>query len=239
MSIAVNVDLGYHNEVMLKRAILIYENARTSYDGPTDTFASVHGVRYDGAIPSLEPGKLVSIEAVRDLSKALQQVSGLELLPPHVLAANSETLAWFEPARTRVMFFQCSDPLLTQLSGTPFKQPALLFIAQQRRLRVLALDNDERPTAESKLYVAPYWNTNTSGVCLGSTPLPESLCVRNSEGYSGGFFTSAFTHGSNTLLYRNWGGTMGELWQHVNEQGHFPLEYLISLESTVGDLFHG
>ena len=238
MSVSVNVHLGYQNEVMLKRAILIYENARQDYGGPTDSFASVHAVRYDDATPVLEPGSLVSLEGVQELNKALSPVSGLELLPAHVLAANSENLVWFEPARERVLFYECSDPLLTRLSGSSFPQPALLFIAGHRSLRVLALDNDERPTTESKLYMAPYWNTSTRGVCLGSTPLPESLSVNDTEGYSGSFFASAFTHGSNTLLYRNWGGTMGELWQHVAEQGHFPTEHLVPLEQTVGDLFH-
>lgn len=238
MSISVNVHLGYQNEVMLKRAILIYENARQDYGGPTDSFASAHAVRYDDATPVLEPGSLVSLEGVRELNKALSPVSGLELLPSHVLATNSEHLIWYEPARPRVMFYACSDPLLTQLSGSNFPQPALLFIAGHRSLRVLALDSNERPTPGSELYTAPYWNTSTRGVCLGSTPLPESLSVNDTEGYSGSFFASAFTHGSNTLLYRNWLGTMGELWQRVREQGRFPNEHLVPLGSTLGELLH-
>ncbi len=238
MSIDVQVQLGYHNEVMLKKAILIYENACDTYGAPADTFASVHTVRYDGATPMLEPGTLANVEAVRELSQALSPVSGLELLPPHVLAANNENLVWFEPARERVMFYACNDPLLTQLSGSSFPQPPLLFIAGHRSLRVLALDNDERPTAASRLYTAPYWNTSTSGVCLGSTSLPDTLSVKDTAGYSSGFFASAFTHGSSNLLYRNWGGTMGELWQRVREEGHFPTEQLVPLTETLGDLFH-
>lgn len=238
MSVSVNVHLGYHNEVMLRRAILIYENAKQDYGGPSDTFATVHTVRYDNEVPLLEPGALVSIDAVRSLNKHLSPVSGLELLPPHVLAANSETLVWFEPPKERVMFYQANDPLLTQLSGSSFPQPALLFIAGHHSLRVLALDSDERPMAETRLYTAPYWNTNPRGVCLGSTPLPASLSAQDTEGYSGGFFASAFTHGSNTLLYRNWLGTMGELWQHIQPLGHFPTEHLVPFEQTLGDLFH-
>lgn len=238
MSVSVNVHLGYHNEVMLRRAILIYENTQQDYGGPSDIFATVHDVRYDNEVPLLEPGTLVSIDAVRYLNKHLSPVSGLELLSPHVLAANSETLVWFEPARERVMFYQTKDPLLTQLSGQAFPQPALLFIAGSQSLRVLALDANERPTPDSKLYAAPYWNTSTSGVCLGSTSIPDSLSAQDTEGYSSGFFASAFTHGSNTLLYRNWLGTMGELWQHIQQQGHFPTEHLVPIEQTLGDLFH-
>jgi PRTRC genetic system protein B len=238
VSIDVQVSLGYHNEVMLKRAILIYENTQPTYGGPNDTFASVHAVRYDGATPLLEAGMLVSVEALRKLSKALGPVSGLELLPPHVLAANTENLVWFEPARERAMFFQCSDPLLMQLSGSSFPQPALLFIAGHRSLRVLALDNDNRPNEASRLYTAPYWNTNPSGVCLGSTSLPDSLSAKDTQGYSGGFFASAFTHGSCNLLYRNWLGTMGELWQKVKSDGTFSTEHLVPLEQTLGGLFH-
>lgn len=238
MSIDVQVQLGYHNEAMLKKAILIYENAQDTYGAPADTFASVHTVRYDSATPSLEPGTLASVEAVRELSQALSPVSSLELLLPHILAANSENLVWFEPARERVMFYACSDPLLTQLSGSSFPQPALLFVAGHRSLRVLALAHDERPTAASRLYTSPYWNTSISGVCLGSTSLPDTLSAKDTAGYSSGFFASAFTHGSSNLLYRNWGGTMGELWQHVREKGHFPTEQLVPLAETLGDLFY-
>ena len=236
MAISVNVELGYRNTVKLSRAILIYENARQDYGGPSDTFASVHKVRYDGATPLLEPGTSVTLEAVRELSKALNPVSVLELLPTQVLAVSSEALVWYEPARERVMFYACNDPLLMKLSGSSFPQPALLFIAGQRQLKVLALDSNERPTAASQLYVAPYWNTTPQGVCLGSTTLPDTLKAKDTQGYSGGFFASAFTHGSNTLLYRGWGGTMGELWQHARQHRHFPTKQLVPLESTLGDL---
>lgn len=238
MSIDVQVSLGYNNEVALKRAILIYETISHDYGRPNDTFASVHNVRYDGATPLLEPGTLASVEAVRELTKALSPVSGLELLPPHVIAANTENLVWFEPARERAMFYACTDPLLRALSGSSFRQPALLFIAGQRSLRVLALDNDNRPTEASRLYAAPYWNTSTSGVCLGSTALPDTLSAKETEGYSSGFFSSAFTHGSSNLLYHNWLGTMGELWQKVRTDGVFSTEHLVPLEQTLGDLFH-
>ena len=74
-------------------------------------------------------------------------------------------------------------------------------------------------------------------MCLGSTALPDTLSARDTNGYSSGFFASAFTHGSSTLLYRGWGGTMGELWQEVKARGHFPSGHLIPLEQTLGDLF--
>lgn len=63
MPISVNVELGHHNTVRLSRAILIYENARQGSGGPSDTFASVHKVRYDGTKPLLEPGTSITLEA--------------------------------------------------------------------------------------------------------------------------------------------------------------------------------
>lgn len=237
MNIDVQVGLGYHNEVELSRAILIYETKNAVYNGPNDAFASVHKVRFGGAAPMLESGELVSLEALHELVKVLSPVSGLELLPPHILAANSENLVWFEPGRERVMFYRCSDPLLTKLSGRSFPQPALLFIAGHQRLRILALSRDERPTPDSRLYAAPYWNTLTGGVCLGSTSLPETLSAKDAGGYSSDFFASTFTHGSSNLLYRNWFGTVGELWQHVEARGRFPTEHLVPPTETLGELF--
>ena len=236
MSISVNVQLGHRNTVKLSRAILIYESKGGEYGSRQDTFASVHGVRHEGAVPVLEPGSAMTLEALRELSRSLSRTKALELLPEHVLAVGPETLVWFEPAWPRVMFYECNDPCLQSLSGRTFPQPALLFIATARQLTVLALADDTRPTPDTPLYVAPYWNTTPTAVCLGTTALPESLSVKDTWAYSSAFFASAFTHGSGVKLYTAWGGSMGELWQHVQEVGHFPKQHLVATGETLGGI---
>jgi len=155
-----------------------------------------------------------------------------------VLAVSPERLVWFEPARSRVMFFETQDPYLNRLSSQAFPQPPLLFIAGERSLRVFALAENGRPNGSSPVFTAPYYNTTTSGVCLGSMPLPTALSVHDTDAYSDAFFHSAFTHGTSERLLKGWGGSYGEFWEHARQQGTFPTQHLVPQEKTVEDVIN-
>lgn len=230
MPVSIDVSMGRRSVVELSKAILLYRES--SHQG--DAFATVHKVTgvEDGA-PALAPGQLLSVEGLREIHKALYRVQKLEVTPLHVLAVNPERLVWFEPARSRVMFFESQDPYLNGLSGKTFPQPPLLFIAGERSLRVFALGENERPTGSSPVYTAPYYNTTTSGVCIGSMPLPAALSADDTDAYSDAFFHSAFTHGTSERLLRGWGGSYGEVWAHAREKGAFPTQHLVPLEAGV------
>jgi len=230
MPVSVEVSLGRRSEVKLSKAILLYQ--QTTYQG--DAFATVHEVTgVEEGNPVITPGQLLTLEGLREIHKALYRTQRLEVLPPHVLAVSPERLVWLEPARSRVMFFKTQDPYLNALSGQSFPQPPLLFIAGERSLKVFALASDERPTGDTNIYTAPYYNTDQRGVCLGSMPLPSSLSVHDTEAYSDAFFHSAFTHGSGERLLKGWGGSYGEVWTHAQQQGAFPIAHLVPLGKSV------
>jgi PRTRC genetic system protein B len=232
---SVDISLGKQSKVKLTKAVLIYQES--SYEG--DAFATVHEVTgVDEAQPALAPGQLLSVEGLREIHKALYRVQRLEVLPLHVLAASPERLVWFEPARSRVLFFQSGDAYLDGLSGQSFPQPPLVFIAGERSLKVFALGEDERPTGSSPVFTAPYYNTDYRGVCLGSMPLPTDLSVHETDAYSDAFFHSAFTHGTSQRLLNGWGGSYGEVWEHVKQQGTFPTRNLVPQEKTVEDVIN-
>ncbi len=134
------------------------------------------------------------------------------------------------------MFFTSRDAFLDGLSGQSFAQPPLLFIAGERSLRVFALGENERPTGSSPVFTAPYYNTTTSGVCLGTTPLPSTLSVGDTDTYSDAFFHSAFTHGTSDRLLKGWGGSYGEFWAQVQDRGAFRMEQLVPLEKSVEEV---
>ena len=233
MPVSVTTELGRQSTVKLKQAVLLYGD--DAYEG--DNFATLHDVTgVESGTPSLAPGRLLTVEALRHLHKSLYRPQKLELLPPHVLAASPERLVWFEPARDRAMFFETADVYLKGLSGVIFPHPALLFIAGERSLKVFALGNNDRPAAETKVYTAPYYNTSSGGVCLGSTSLPATLSVDDTESYSDAFFHSAFTHGTAERLLQGWGGSYGEFWSVTREKGAFPKENLVPLNSCVEDV---
>ena len=233
MPVSITTELGRQSTVELKQAVLLYGN--NDYDG--DTFATLHDVTsVESGTPALAPGRLLTAEGLRHLHKSLYRLQKLELLPPHVLAVSPERLVWFEPARDRVMFFETNDAYLQGLSGISVPHPALLFIAGERSLKVFALSSDERPTAETEVYTAPYYNTSSGGVCLGSTPLPATLSVDDTESYSDAFFHSAFTHGTAERLLQGWGGSYGEVWRTASEKGVFSKEHLVPLSGCVEDI---
>lgn len=235
MPTSVDISLGRQSKVELAKAILLYQESH--HQG--DAFATIHEVTgVDEAQPALAPGQLLTVEGLREIHKALYRVQRLEVLPPHVLAASPERLVWFEPARSRVMFFTAADAYLNSLSDQSFPQPPLLFIAGERSLKVFALEEDERPTGSSPVFTAPYYNTTTGGVCIGSMPLPTALSVHDTDSYSDAFFHSAFTHGTSERLLNGWGGSYGEFWAHAQQQGAFPTQHLVPQHKTVEDVIN-
>ena len=235
MPVSVEVSLGRQSKVELTKAVLLYQESL--HQG--DAFATVHEVTgVEEGQPALAPGQLLTVEGLREIHRALYRAQRLEVLPPHMLAASPERLVWFEPARSRVMFFQSSDACLNGFSGQSFPQPPLLFIAGERSLKVFALGGNERPTGSSPVFTAPYYNTTSSGVCLGSMPLPSALSVHDTDAYSEAFFRSAFTHGTSERLLKSWGGSYGEVWERARQYGTFPTQHLVPQEKTVEDVIN-
>ncbi len=234
MPTTVDVSLGRQSVVKLTRSVLLYQDS--GHQG--DAFATVHEVTgVDDGQPALGPGQLLTVEGLREIHQALYRVQQLEVMPTHVLAVSPERLVWFEPARSRVLFFQSGDAYLNGLSGQSFPQPPLLFIAGERSLKVFALGENERPTGSSPVFTAPYYNTDHLGVCIGSMPLPTALSVHETDAYSDAFFHSAFTHGTSERLLNGWGGSYGELWEHAKQQGAFPRQHLVP-KTTVEDVIN-
>ena len=235
MAVSVDVSLGRQSKVELTKAVLLYQEGR--HQG--DAFATVHEVTgVEKGEPALAPGQLLTVEGLREIHRALYRVQRLEVLPQHVLAASPERLVWFEPARSRVMFFTAADAYLDSLSGGSFPQPPLLFIASERSLKVFALGDNKRPTGSSPVFTAPYYNTTTGGVCLGSMPLTSALSVHDTDAYADAFFHSAFTHGTSERLLKGWGGSYGEFWKHARQQEAFLTQYLVLQDKTVEDVIN-
>ena len=113
MPISVTVSLGRQSKVKLAKAVLLYQESR--HQG--DAFATVHEMTgVEEGQPALAPGQLLTIEGLREIHKALYRMQRLEVLPQHVLTPSPERLVWFEPARSRVMFFNAADAYLNSLT---------------------------------------------------------------------------------------------------------------------------
>ena len=213
----------------LEKAILLYRNDK-------ETVAVEHDVRSKkGAPPHLGPGRFVTTSFAEKLLRVMNKAP-LQYVSPNVVAMSRHAVAWFEPAAARVMYFTPDrDDAVAAFDGKRIPQPPLLFIARERALSVYALADNERPTLDSSLYAAPYWNIyghQHHSVCLGTMVLPESIEPEQTAAWTDAFFRSNFTHLSGAKCWAH-RGTYAELLADTVALGRFKSEWLRPAGLTV------
>ena len=224
----VHVRIGDNRSFSLKQAVLLYQ------DG-TRTFATLHEVKCrPNESPYLCAGQSVTTGFLETLAKGLGASVGAEVLPEHVLARTPELIAWWSGAQPRLMFFGDGNDETQKLNGKMFPHPALVFMIHGRELFVRALAEDCRPTADTRLRNAPYWNTDSHGrVCLGSMRVPEEVSASSVSGWQVAFFASEFTHpGGAVHLTTHPSGFLG-LWSSLAGRRRFPVKFLADSKQTL------
>ena len=224
----VHLRTGTSRTFRLKQAILLYE------DGPT-IFATVHGLRTRAdAAPQLTAGQAVTTGFLRSLASGLQRDVRLEILPESVLARTTEIIAWWSPARRRPMFFREDDPKVEKLNGKIYPHPPLVFVIAGKELYVRALAENKRPSAETPLKNAPYWNTDSAGlVCQGDMRVPDQVAVSTIQGWEDAYFQSAFTHPNGAVRLTAHPGGFHGLWTELADRSEFPSRFLADSRETL------
>lgn len=221
------IDVGSELELKLYQALLVYRN-----DHSNRYMATVHSVvqKDPAGTPVLGAGELLSTASLRELTRQLGTGCQVEFLPNQVVARTPDMLAWWAPAAMRPMFFRAGSEL-GDISRKPFPHPALLFVVQNNVLYVRALPASRRPSPETRVAAAPYWNIDSDGaVCAGTMRTPKSLTVTSIAAWQQAFFQSEFTHpGGGGRLTKRRGGTTA-LWTSLAGKKRFPLCTLIELE---------
>lgn len=214
------------NRHALHTAILLYGADRTA-------IAVQHPVIVERAGARLGAGTFVTQGFVEGLLSLFQR-GPLTYVPANVVATSHSAIVWYEPAATRTMFFKPStDHAVAAFDSKPVPQPPLLFIARSGGLSVYALSRDERPTLETPLCKAPYWNVFANNdVCLGSMVLPKSIEPSDTGKWTAAFFSSNFTHLSATKCWRR-SGTYAELLTAAVAAGTFDPAWLMPTDLTV------
>jgi PRTRC genetic system protein B len=207
----------------LVQAILLYgSNERIR-------LATVHLPEKDpqGGPPILGEGQLLTRQFLESLCHGLGSELPVAYLPDHVLIYSTSLVAWWERARIGPMFFsEQSDGKM--LNGRPFPRPPLVFAVVRHQLHVWALATNSRPTPQTTLHMAPYWNTSENGaVCHGDMPVPRSVDLENLMQWSEAYFHSRFTHSNlGRHLCRHPEGFLG-MWRDLAGKKVFPAEYLV------------
>jgi len=225
----VHLRIGDNRSFALKQAVLLYQDGSRA-------FATLHEVKHQpNQAPYLASGQSVTTGFLETLSKGLGASMAAEVLPEHVLARTPDLIAWWCRARQRLMFFGEGSSEARALNGKMYPHPALVFMIQARELFVRALAENRRPTANTRLCNAPYWNTDTHGrVCLGSMRVPDETGVASLEGWEIAYFASEFTHPSGAVrLTSHPGGFLG-LWSSLAGRHRvFPVKLLAESTQTL------
>jgi len=234
----ISVNIGSSQDFRLSRALLVY--GKSSYQGYPyrHPFVTLHEVMHDGDVARLAEGQLMTPQMLIDLMAGLGRSVPAEILPACVLVRTAEMIVWWSPAREQTMFFsdRGGDRVLKNMNGKLYPHPPLLFKACGSHLWVRALAKDERPTAETKVCMAPYWNCYDNGVCCtGSMKIPQEKSVTAIDLWEESFFQSEFTHASGVRKHIRFHGGFLAMWQSLAGQKAFPAKYLVKLPQTLGE----
>ena len=216
----IEMDLPLGESAPLTEAWLLYQ---TPNGGLQDVrrFKVVH----DPEGPRLGVGLALTRSGLEQALESLAPRS-FALLPPEVLAYNGHRMVFYVPPGKRSMHFETGDAALRKISGQSFPQPGLIFDVKASSVRITAFKGRTRPTAQTPLFHAPYYNIfDDDGVCWGSTGRP--LQQLDPEGWAAAYFASSFTHASGQAKRSKFPGSHFELWAAAGVAGSFSPKWLV------------
>jgi PRTRC genetic system protein B len=223
--------LGGKDNLVLSKAILLYEGANISY-------ASVHEVKRlesKAVIGAGQPLGLTELEnTLSSLGKSFKEGFVSESL---IYSSAGMKLWWRKPGKAPI-FIKEKDKEEQSLIA---EHPGLVFGLRGRTLYVFAVKGSERPNKDTELYFSPYFNVNEFGsVCTGNTKMPDAEDSSMFTEWEDSFFGSYFTHHSrNKIIKSKLGFT--EFWKKHAESGKpFPDKALFPMEDvTLEDVVTG
>jgi len=184
-----------------------------------------------------------TVQSVAEIATLLtRQAKVGGFLPANILMVGIDSLIWWVPPARRRVFFQ-SDQLGGERSAeTP--HPGLVFrVDGENEWSVFAVKGQDRPTPDTPLFLAPYFNVHTSGkICTGNVTIPSGSTTETISAWEEAFWTSYFTHPNvhapNKLVeYR--GGAYG-FWRSMlkGKFKRFPERVLVSTDYMLSDLLN-
>lgn len=161
------------------------------------------------------------------------------ILPTTILHINPDSdkgsVLWYTKSQKRPLYFIEG---LGISSGHGFVPP-MIWQADRNSLRVFALSTGRRPTEQTPLYHAPFFNIYQDGrVCMGSVgiDIKNSASVEEfTKAWEDYFFNSYFSHlmGDNSPVK----GNCVSLWKDLTATGRaFPLTELKKNNKTLKNL---
>jgi PRTRC genetic system protein B len=242
-----NVSQQFNEQYLPVKALLIYQSVEQetgNYEHkPTEIYVESYDIGKHGNPINAHPLSVKEMMALSELMQSTQELKTTYLqcesvLPSKLIYVHSQNngyAIWHTPPQEVNLFF--TDSLGIPSGKT--KLPAMLWKATKESVQVFALKGKVKPTADTALYYAPFFNLSQDGrVCMGTVNINidrqthlENFMVQW-ENY---FFGSYFTHTLDN--YRHCKSNIVELWkQQAESQSDFPNDELIKNGKTIKDL---
>lgn len=160
------------------------------------------------------------------------------ILPSNVLHIDSGKNAcvmWYTLEKRRNLFF--TDFL--HIPNGQANAPAMLWQATKNKLTVFALRGNRRPTLQTTLYHAPFFNVYDDGeVCMGNfdVSIKNSASIQEFiQAWEAYFFNSYFSHLVNS--HNPVQGNPVQLWKELlDSKLPFPKDRLVKTNFTLKDI---
>lgn len=226
------------NVMTLDQAVLLYHGRNGG------ALATVHEVMTMGGASVIGAGRAMTAQAARELAAALlQKVAYGGFLPETVLYLRGDLILWWVPPASRHVVFRVESGHAAALGGVERGEtvplPGLIFAASNQTWRVWAVKGSRRPTPQTPLYQAPFFNVNAQGaICQGNVPVPEGTTVEKIGAWNDAFFRSYFTHPNVTGKLLRYRGGAYAFWRDMLDQRftRFPERVLADAKTTLGGL---
>ena len=217
----------------LDQAVLIYRGASDR------ALATVHKIEEVDGEPVILAGQAMTPRAAIQLARALSKgVAHSGFLPETVLYVDGELLLWWVPPAERHIVFRAPE-LGAPERGEVVPHPGLVFAASSSVWKVWAVKGKHRPTLQTALFQAPYFNVYEDGdICRGNVQGPDGTTAEKINAWNAAFFSSFFTHpNSNGKLVRYRGGSYA-FWRDMldGKFTKFPERVLVDVKITLGKL---
>ena len=221
-----------------KSALIFYETTGTETDMYVEHFDMDKNGNPINAHPlTVKEANVLakSLQTDEEKNKAFLKPKGI--LPTNILNINPSekgTVLWYTKAQQRQLYFV--DRL--QIPNGKAQVPPMLWFADKNSLTVFALANNRRPTVNTALYYAPFFNIYEKGnVCMGTV----SIDIKNSasveefiQAWEDYFFNSYFSHSLCENLTKN---NIVNLWKSlIDTDNPFPIEVLKTHNKTLKNL---
>jgi PRTRC genetic system protein B len=220
----------------LARAILLYTNSQR-------TFATVHECANVDGKPVILAGRTLTPGMSRTLAASVgKQAPVAQFLPTNVLMSTGDWLIWWEPPCVRHLGFKLSTQFPERSLGTRsgyVPTPGVVFVAGAQHWSVFAVQGRERPTPDTELYVAPFYNVDADGrICAGNVHVPRMALAERIATWNAAFFESLFPHPNYDGVV-NYAGDATGLWRDLLDGQfgeHFPEEVMRPAKLSLGQL---